>query len=209
MTCLATELLATPVGVRATGNRQRRRVPVAVRQWAGTVPYEHGGATTLRSLEDAVPPLTSCLLNPAWSQFVALLPDRPAAAPTHPLGCHRRRIPDRVVFEHVVAALVHGSGSERLATPGCSDRTTRRRVKEWAADGLTEVLQTLALQQYDRMIGIEAEDVTVDGYITKAPAAGRRPVALPWTRANGAQAVDRNRRLWGAPQSRPRRSQPP
>ena len=51
-------------------------------------------------------------------------------SPTHPLGCHRPRIPDRVVFEHVVAALVHGSGYERIAPAGCSDRTIRRRPNE-------------------------------------------------------------------------------
>ena len=45
--------------------------------------------------------------------------DRPEFDPTHPWGCHRRRIPDRVVFDHVIAALVHGSGYERIATPGC------------------------------------------------------------------------------------------
>jgi hypothetical protein len=36
----------------------------------------------------------------------------PEFSPTHPWGCHRRRIPDRVVFDHVIAALVHGSGYE-------------------------------------------------------------------------------------------------
>ena len=40
-----------------------------------------------------------------------------AVSPTHPLGCHRERIADRVVFEHVIAALVHGSGHERIASP--------------------------------------------------------------------------------------------
>lgn len=70
-----------------------------------------------------MPALPSCLLEPIWCQFAALLPDRPVFDPTHPLGCHRRRIPDRLVFEHVVAALVHSSGYERLASPGCSDRT--------------------------------------------------------------------------------------
>jgi hypothetical protein len=29
-----------------------------------------------------------------------------------------RRIPDRVVFDHLIGAFVHGSGDERLATPG-------------------------------------------------------------------------------------------
>jgi hypothetical protein len=66
-----------------------------------------------------VPVLPSCLLEPLWDQFAALLPARAEFAPTHPLGCHRRRIPDQVVFEHVVQALVHGSGSERISSPGC------------------------------------------------------------------------------------------
>jgi hypothetical protein len=50
-----------------------------------------------------------------------------------------------VVFEHVVAALVHGSGYERIATPGCSDRTIRRRLAEWAALGLGAALHAAAL----------------------------------------------------------------
>jgi transposase len=37
-----------------------------------------------------VPVIPSCLLEPLWDQFAALLPERPEVAPTHPLGCHRR-----------------------------------------------------------------------------------------------------------------------
>src|SRR5215216_4822605 len=62
-----------------------------------------------------VPVLPVCLVEPLWVQFSALLPERPRVSPTHPLGCHRQRIDDRVVFEHVIAALVHGSGHERIA----------------------------------------------------------------------------------------------
>jgi transposase len=89
-------------------------------------------------------------------------------------------VPDRVVFEHVLAALVHGSGYERISSPGCSDRTIRRRLREWADLGVAEQVHTLALQAYDRMIGLDLEDLAVDGCITKAPsageAAGRSPV---------------------------------
>jgi hypothetical protein len=95
--------------------------------------------------------------------------ERPAFDPGHPLGCHRRRVPDRVVFEHVVAALVHGSGYERVATVGCSDRTIRRRLKTWAAAGIAQQVHALALRAYDQMIGLELGDVAVDGCITKAP----------------------------------------
>ncbi len=127
-----------------------------------------------------MPVLPVCLLEPVWEQFAALVPERPVVAPSHPLGCHRPRVPDRVVFEHVVAALVHGSGYERVAPPGCSDRTIRRRVKEWAGLGPMGRLHALALEQYDRLIGLELEHVCVDGCITKAPgggeAAGRSPV---------------------------------
>lgn len=127
-----------------------------------------------------MPVLPVCLTEPLWIQFAALLPQRPTVAPTHPLGCHRQRIPDRVVFDHVLAALVHGSGYERISSPGCSDRTIRRRLREWADLGLAEQLHTLVLQAYDRMIGLDLEDLAVDGCITKAPAggatAGRSPV---------------------------------
>ena len=90
-----------------------------------------------------MPVAPSCLFEPIWSQFAALLPARPTVDPAHPLGCHRPRVPDRTVFQHVVAALVHGSGYERIASPGCSDRTIRRRVKEWATLGLMERLHAL------------------------------------------------------------------
>ena len=57
-----------------------------------------------------MPVLPVCLFESLWVQFSALLPERPRVSPTHPLGCHRQRIDDRVVVEHVLAALVHGSG---------------------------------------------------------------------------------------------------
>jgi hypothetical protein len=78
-----------------------------------------------------VPALPSCLFEPLRGQFAGLLPTRSEFALNHPLGCHRRRVPDRPVFEHVVLALVHGSGHERLSSPGRSDRTIRRRLNEW------------------------------------------------------------------------------
>jgi transposase len=127
-----------------------------------------------------VPVVPSCLLEPIWNQFSVLLPQQPIFHPNHPLGCHRRRIPDRVVFDHIVAALVHGSGYERLTTPGCSDRTIRRRLKQWAAAGLAEQLHALTLQAYDQIIGLHLADMPTDGCITKAPGggevAGRSPV---------------------------------
>jgi hypothetical protein len=137
-----------------------------------------------------VPVVPSCLLEPAWVEFCALLDERgggkrPEFHPGHPLGCHRRRVPGRVVFEHVVAALVHGSGYERIATPGCSDRTIRRRLAEWAELGLAGALHAAALRAYDQIIGLELADVAVDGCHTKAPCGGERAGPSPVDRRKG------------------------
>ena len=137
-----------------------------------------------------MPVVPSCLLEPAWVEFCALLDERrggkaPQFHPGHPLGCHRRQVPGRVVFEHVVAALVHGSGYERIATPGCSDRTIRRRLADWAALGLAEALHAAALHAYDQVIGLELGDVAVDGCLTKAPSGGERAGASPVDRRKG------------------------
>ena len=46
-----------------------------------------------------MPARPSWLLEPLWDQFAALLPPRPAYDPAHPLGCHKLRIADRIIFE--------------------------------------------------------------------------------------------------------------
>jgi hypothetical protein len=133
-----------------------------------------------------VPAMSSCLLEPIWVEFCALTGgERPAFDPAHPLGCHRRRVSDRVVFEHVVAALVHGSGYERIASPGCSDRTIRRRLKDWAEQGIGQQVHALALQAYDQIIGLELADVAVDGCMTKAPCGGQLVGPSPVDRRKG------------------------
>ncbi len=137
-----------------------------------------------------MPAVPVSLLDPVWEQFSALLPERPLVAPSHPLGCHRPRIPDRVVFEHVVAALVHGSGYERIASSGCSDRTIRRRVKAWAGAGFAQTLHRLVLEQYDRTIGLALNDLAVDGCITKAPSGGEKAGRSPVDR--GKQGLKRS-----------------
>ena len=129
-----------------------------------------------------MPLLPASLIEPLWVEFAALIGSHelPEFSPTHPWGCHRRRVPDWVVFDHVIAALVHGSGYERIATPGCSDRTIRRRRDDWAEAGHGPALLRLALRAYDQMIGLELDELSVDGAITKAPSggevAGRSPV---------------------------------
>ena len=124
-----------------------------------------------------MPAVPSSIIEPIWDQFAALLPAREAP---HPLGCHRRRIPDRVVFDKLVQVLVFGCAYARIADATCSASTLRRRRDEWIAAGVIEALHALALAAYDRVIGLALDDVAVDCCITKAPcggeAAGRSPV---------------------------------
>jgi transposase len=103
-----------------------------------------------------VPALPPYIIEPIWEQFEALLPDREV---NHPLGCHRSRIPDRVVFEKLVQILVFGCAYRRIADEGCSATTLRDRRDEWIACGVIEALPTMALLAYDRFIGLELADV--------------------------------------------------
>jgi transposase len=117
-----------------------------------------------------VPALPSSILEPLWVQVAALLPIR---QDTHPLGCHRPRIPDRVVFDKLIQVLVFGCGYRRIADQSCSATTLRRRRDEWITLGVADQLHRLALAAYDRIHGLAVEDLAVDGCITKAPCGGQ------------------------------------
>ena len=127
-----------------------------------------------------MPAIPSWLLEPLWDQFAALLPDRPVYHPAHPLGCHRPRIPDRIIFEKLVQVLRFGCSYASIADCTCSATTIRERRDEWIAAGIFARLKQIALQAYDRIVGLVLEEIIVDGCITKAPGggqcAGRSPV---------------------------------
>lgn len=132
-----------------------------------------------------MPAVPSCLIDPLFAELEALLGTGPEFSPTHPWGCHRRRVPHRVVFEHIVAAMVHGSGYELIASAGCSDRTIRRRLTEWAEQGVGQKLHQLALAAYDKIVGLELDDLATDGCITKAPCGGDKTGPSPVDRRKG------------------------
>lgn len=124
-----------------------------------------------------MPAVPSSIIAPVWDQFAALLPPH---EDHHPLGCHRPRIPDRLVFDKLVQVLVFGCAYHRIADDTVSATTLRRRRDAWIAAGVMDALLTLVLGAYDRMIGLTLADLAIDGCITKAPCggelAGRSPV---------------------------------
>ena len=130
-----------------------------------------------------MPALQPYLIEPIWEQFEALLPQREAT--NHPLGCHKPRIPDRVVFGKLVEVLVFGCAYDRIADGSCSESTLRRRRDEWIGLGLMERLREISLEAYDRLIGLELSDLAVDGCITKAPCGGEKAGRSPVDRGKG------------------------
>jgi transposase len=124
-----------------------------------------------------MPAIKACIIEPIWAQFSDLLPDH---QDNHPWGCHRPRIPDRLVFDKLVQVLVFGCAYERIADATCSATTLRRRRDEWITAGVMDRLDAMVLAAYDHMIGLGLADIAVDGCITKAPGggevAGRSPV---------------------------------
>lgn len=127
-----------------------------------------------------MPAVPSWLLEPLWDQFAALLPARPLYDPAHPLGCHRRRIGDRIVFEKLLQVLRFGCSYQAIADCTCSATTIRGRRDEWIKAGIFARLKQIALDAYDRIVGLVLTELAIDGCITKAPGggecAGRSPV---------------------------------
>jgi len=119
-----------------------------------------------------VPALPSWLVDPLWDQFAALLPPRPTYVTPHPWGCHRRRIPDRVVFDKLIQVLRFGCSYEAIADTTCSATTLRDRRDEWIALEVFAELARIARESYDRIVGLLLDDIAVDGCITKAPGGG-------------------------------------
>ena len=124
-----------------------------------------------------MPAVPSSIIEPLWHQFEALIPP---VIDEHPLGCHRPRVADRVVFDKLVQVLVLGASYVKIADATCSATTIRRRRDEWIQHGIFTALEQICLDAYNKMIGLDLDTLIVDGCIVKAPcggeAAGRSPV---------------------------------
>jgi transposase len=133
-----------------------------------------------------VPAIPSWLLEPLRDQFAALLPGRPVYDPSHPLGCHKPRIADRIIFEKLIQLLRFGCSYASIADCACGATTIRDRRDEWIKAGIFGELRQIARESYDRIAGLVLEEIAVGGCIAKAPGAGNAPAAAPSTAGNWA-----------------------
>ena len=127
------------------------------------------------------------VFDAVWAAVKPLLPVPPR---THPLGCHRRRAPDRICFQAMLIRLVTGCSwvdAERLVGGAVSDTTLRSRRDEWERAGVFSVLAEEALDAYDKIIGLDLTEVAVDGSQHKAPRGGE---------GTGPSPVDRGKCGW-------------
>jgi hypothetical protein len=87
-----------------------------------------------------------------------------------------------MVFEKLVQILVFGCAhDERIADGCCSATTLRRRRDEWIEAGVMTALRELALEAYDKIVGLQLSDVAVDCCLRLLPqtaASPRLPVAV-------------------------------
>src|SRR4051812_28657402 len=85
-----------------------------------------------------------------WEQMVPLLPPRPS----HPLGCHNPRVPDRAAMDAIFFVLRTGSQWGALNATGICSKAHRRFTEE---AGVFHEFWRQGLLSYDGLIGIDWE----------------------------------------------------
>lgn len=134
----------------------------------------------MRALEPEV-------VDAVWEAVRGLMPRRDRS---HPLGCHRPRVCDRLCFWGLLIRLVTGASwvdIEAILERRVSDTTLRARRDEWISAGVFDRLCSEAIAAFDRIVGLDLSEVAVDGSLHKAPCGGE---------GTGKSPVDRGKLGW-------------
>ncbi|MEV4189235.1 IS5 family transposase, partial [Streptosporangium canum] len=75
-------------------------------------------------------------------------------------------------FDKLLQVLRFGCSYDAIADTTCSATTLRTRRNEWITLEIFAQLKQIALDAYDRIVGLLLEDLAIDGCITKAPGGG-------------------------------------
>ena len=127
--------------------------------------------------------------NTLWER---LSPHLPAHTPkAHPLGCHRRRVPDRQVLDGIFFVLRTGCQWKALSATGIySSSTAHSRFQAWVQAGVFARLWDEALHDYEDLIGLDFDGMALDGSLHKAPLGGKKKRApTPRTAAKAASSA--------------------
>ena len=110
-----------------------------------------------------------------YATLFRLVKDRIPPPPQHPNGGCRPRIPDEVCFHGLFLRLVTGAAWETIEYMlgyQVSDTTLRTRRSEWVNAGVFDDLMEHALAEYDRLVGLDTDHVSIDGSSQLAPGGG-------------------------------------
>ncbi|RZJ56594.1 MAG: IS5 family transposase [Hymenobacter sp.] len=119
-----------------------------------------------------------------WERIAPKLPVHVPKA--HPLGCHKRRVPDRQVLDGIFFVLRTGCQWKALSATGiCSGSTAHARFQEWVQAGVFAQLWDVALQDYEDLIGLNFDWMALDGSLHKAPLGGKKTGPNPTDRGKG------------------------
>jgi transposase len=127
------------------------------------------------------------VVDAVFAAVEGLIPRREVS---HPLGRHRRRVPDRLCFQGMLIRLVTGCSwedAERLLARRVSDTTLRSRRDEWVAAGVFDRLFDEAVAAYDKIVGLDLTEVCIDGAQAKARCGGE---------GTGRNPADRGKTGW-------------
>jgi transposase len=137
-----------------------------------------------------------------WAKMEPILPPHPP--PPHPLGCHRRRVPNRSAMNAILLVLRTGMQWNALAASGiCSSSSAHRRFQEWERAGVFEEIWRQGLLDYDEAVGIDWSFLSCDGALTKAPLGGGKTGPNPTDRAKRGRNAQSSPRAPECPSASP------
>lgn len=111
-----------------------------------------------------------------WMRMEPLLP----APKSHPLGCHRPRIPNRIAMDAILLVLRTGMQWNALDnTKICTCSSAYRRFREWVEADVFATFWRLGLLEYNELKGIDWSWLALDGAMTKAPLGGEKNRSQP------------------------------
>jgi transposase len=158
-------------------------------------------------MSDPVVPEDWRIPDDLWAEIDWLIPKR---VNTHPFGGGRPPTSDRACMDAIFFVLRTGCQWKALdATKFCPGSTAHDRFQRWVQQGVFFEMWKAGLLEYDCLVGIDWDWLSMDGCMTKAPLGGEKDGQKshrPRQEGRQAQPARGGQRPAGGP--RRRRGQP-